>query len=480
MIERSCEFESRLRHHSQKVADIAAPHSTASSVGTPIGTPAKGVGLMFSYLQVRGQTYYYRIKIPSDLRPFFPSREIKRSLKTRDKRAARTLATAYHSKVQNTFALLRAGTTPTPQSADLISTLLGTTKTLQIIEAPTKRIPTLKQLIQQYQQEKAPKWSQKTALEFGGILAILIELMADKPIDSYSREDAIKCREALLRLPSNYKKRSRANFSSIWAAIENNILPTLHTKTVNKHLVLLSSIFKYAVQNNHIQSNIAEGLLLPISKDVQSERKTYSAEDLKRIFTNLPRIESAPEKFWVPMIAMYSGIRLDEICQLHTEDIQEVEGILCFNINSEGDKKLKTEASKRLVPVHPSLIELGLLSQVDTQRASGEDRLWSNLTPNKYGYWGKQLGNWYGRFNRKFITIDPKKCFHSFRHTVADMLKQQGFNPEVISELLGHANHSITTGRYAKRYQSKVLYEAISSLRIISTCNYSLTMKSNG
>ena len=49
------------------------------------------------------------------------------------------------------------------------------------------------------------------------------------------------------------------------------------------------------------------------------------------------------------MIAMYSGLRLNEICQLHKAEVQLVEGVHCFNVNSQGDKHLKISASVRLV-----------------------------------------------------------------------------------------------------------------------------------
>jgi hypothetical protein len=98
---------------------------------------------MSSYLQKRGQCFYYRIKVPSDLSHVIPSLEVKRSLKTTDKRAATTLATAYHSKVQNVFALLRAGTVSAVQLPSLLSSLLGTDKSFQVIEAPISTVPSL-------------------------------------------------------------------------------------------------------------------------------------------------------------------------------------------------------------------------------------------------------------------------------------------------------------------------------------------------
>jgi len=111
------------------------------------------------------------------------------------------------------------------------------------------------------------------------------------------------------------------------------------------------------------------------------------------------------------------------------------------------------------------LLDLGFDGYVEERAAIGASKLWENLEPNKYGYWGKRLGNWYGRFNRKYVSQDPKKVFHSFRHLVADTLKQAGVVEGVIAEILGHSNSkSITMGRYGKRYKPKVLLEALVKL----------------
>jgi len=50
------------------------------------------------------------------------------------------------------------------------------------------------------------------------------------------------------------------------------------------------------------------------------------------------------------------------------------------------------------------------------------------------------------------------------RHMVTDCMKQAGVQEIVIAEIIGHANNSMTTGRYGKRYQPKVLLEALMQL----------------
>jgi len=101
------------------------------------------------------------------------------------------------------------------------------------------------------------------------------------------------------------------------------------------------------------------------------------------------------------------------------------------------------------------------MEYVEELRDRKAPRLWMNLKKYREGY-GKYFGKWYSQVNRECITESRSKCFHSFRHTFINELKQRGIQDTLISELVGHSTSgSITMGRYGKRYQPKVLLEAI-------------------
>jgi len=173
-------------------------------------------------------------------------------------------------------------------------------------------------------------------------------------------------------------------------------------------------------------------------------------------------LRSRPERFWVPMIALYSGMRQTEISQLYCADIVEYEEIWCFSVNEDAeDKRLKNTSSIRHVPIHPALLEAGIIEYRNSLKTG---RLFQKLTKEQYNGYGRQMSKWFTTFNRRYITQDPKKTFHSIRHSVANELKQLKTPGEVISELLGHKVDSITMNRYGKRYRPEVLLEAIKQL----------------
>jgi len=421
---------------------------------------------MLSYLWKRQDTYYYRIKVPIDLSPLFPCRIIRISLRSKDLNAARIAAASIHKKVQINFALLRSDSVDAEQADGLIKAMLPSGKKFRVVDAVTVSddSPMLSEMINAYIADRSARWGAKTKLEFTCQYELLLRLLGDRRICSYIRSDLVECRDKLRKLPANFTKKSKYKNVAIdeLCLIEHS--ETLKATTVNCYISLLSALFKWMERNSYIDANIASGLLIPVEASPQDERKAYTSDDIARIKLHLPKEDDHPEKYWIPLIAMYQGMRLDEICQLHLEDIREVEGILCFDINDGGERNVKTKSSRRVIPVNPKLVDAGLLGYVQRRRIALEVQLWANLKPDKLGDWGKWFGNWYGRFNRRLVTDDPLKVFHSFRHTVANTLKQAGVSESVIAEILGHANHSITTGRYGKRYRPAVLLDALMKL----------------
>ncbi|WP_169308690.1 site-specific integrase [Citrifermentans bemidjiense] len=298
-------------------------------------------------------------------------------------------------------------------------------------------------------------------------LRLLLDVIGDGAIENIDRKTASLLRDALCILPANvYKVLPGIPVSRVLEELKTGCSshPPMSTTTVNKHLSRFSTLLAYCVREGILRSNPAEGMTLKRKRKADEERKAYSPQDLKMIFENLRYHDSEPERYWIPILSMYTGLRLDELCQLYTEDVTEYDGVHCISVADTQDKKVKTLSSRRIVPVHPRLVKLGFLAYVRKAKANGQLRLWMNLKRRDADGYGSAYGKVFQRFNRKYITNDPLKTFHSFRHTFANSLKQQGVQESLIAEILGHTNPSITTGRYGKRFQPRVLLEAIKKL----------------
>ncbi|UFS69473.1 site-specific integrase [Geomonas sp. RF6] len=317
-------------------------------------------------------------------------------------------------------------------------------------------------VIKTYTAEKESGWTDKTKIEVEGVFKLLVDILGDIEITTITRPMLVELRSSLLRVPPHFYKRNPGK--SVKQAVASSDGPGISIKSVNKHMARVGSLLKYCCEHGLIPNNPGTGLQLSEKQRADEERSSYSPEDIKKIVANLPLDAATPERYWIPLIGLYSGMRLNEICQLHTEDVLNVEGHWCFNINGIGDKRLKNAASARVIPLHPALIDLGFLQHVEKMKEGKYPRLWMNLEHIRLHGYTNGIGKWYQRFNREYVTEDPKKVFHSMRHTVADALKQKGVSEGIIAEILGHSHASITSGRYGKRYQPKVLLDALSQL----------------
>jgi integrase len=317
--------------------------------------------------------------------------------------------------------------------------------------------------------------------EYESACKLFLRIVEDRPVHTLTRDDLRDYADKRKKLPPNTNNRKEYQGKTINEILEMGIKETLGTATLEKAFNAVRALIDWMVQEEVIEKNISEGLLkAPQDKRRANEkRKVFDTEDLTKLVGGLLEastqgvLAGRPERFWVPLIGLYSGARLNEICQLHTGDIVQVEGVWCFRIEGDEDeegnetKRTKNTASVRTVPLHPTLIDLGIIEYHQRMVKTGEPRLWMNLKKGARGY-DKNFSNWFrGTTNSKgflrvFVTEDKQKNFHSFRHTFINALKQLEVQETVITELVGHEHTTSTTMRvYAKPYTPATLLEKL-------------------
>lgn len=412
------------------------------------------------HLYRRRGTFHFRIRTPQDLLEALHSPELIKSLKTKDRKLAQTAVKPYAQKTQEVFTLLRIGMLSPDQAQERLDAILQRKRPTQV-PTPVGEV-TLAAAVKQFILDRQHGWGPKTKLENEGTYKLVVDLLGDVPVGSISRAGARDLREKLLRLPANLYKVFPGRSAQEVLAMQD--LTPMSITSVNKHVSRFSTLMKYCRDEYDLDDNPALGLSIRQKRRTDEERKAYSQTDIENLLAALPAPSDKPERYWVPLIGVYSGMRLDEIAQLYASDVKEIDGTLCFDINEDEDKKLKTLSSRRVVPVHPRLQELGLMTYVEEVRKQGRPRLWMNLNRRASDGYSNAIGKWFQRFNRKHVTADPQKSFHSLRHSFADNLKQKGVQESMISELMGHVNSSITTGRYGKRFQPGILLDSIKLL----------------
>ena len=305
-------------------------------------------------------------------------------------------------------------------------------------------------------------------------LTLMIEDWGDIPIGSVTREMSTKFKGHIRKLPKNRNKNPLYRDKEFHELIEMNVKDSIHTSTINKHLGYSSSFFEWSINHGYSNLNPFKGMKLKKDSRPRDERDRFSELELKKIFQkenyiHFTKIEDRRyELYWTPLIGAFSGLRLGEITSLYIDNVREIKGShrekrLCFDILVEPertDKSLKTLSSRRIVPVHDTLIELGLIEFIQLLKIKDpkRERLFQELK-YKSGNYNQNVSRW---FNTRYLPLlglkTDKKNFHSFRHTVSDHLKQKGIEPHFINELLGHSTGNIDLERYGKGYNPDIIY----------------------
>ena len=430
-----------------------------------------------SYLKTRTRTQHFRLRIPSDLVPVFGRAEIHRSTRTSDRPQARQIARALRARAITTFAMIRhqraLGVDPRIISST-IKALDDSLPTVRRQRQPRDNYPSLRSAIDAYLGDRVHGWTAKTHLMAAGALGLFVDILGDRRLDVLSRHDCRKFRDIVLKLPPNMRKRFKGH--SI-GDILTLAAPPMSSKNANKIMSSVSSFLNWAVREGLLADNPARGLGVRIRHRADSERDAFSESDLKLLFEQSPVFSGClspasrstrgnmiirDSKFWLPLIALYSGMRLEEIAQLDVRDVRQVDGTWVFDVNASENKNLKTPQSRRYVPIHPILRSIGVLEYC-TAIKSGP--LWPDLPRSRDGFHSSRFSKWFGRYKRHIGIVSQKRTFHSFRHTAINCLKQAGVQEALIKELVGHANGSITMARYGKRLSANHMLTIVERLQ---------------
>lgn len=165
--------------------------------------------------------------------------------------------------------------------------------------------------------------------------------------------------------------------------------------------------------------------------------------------------------FWLPLLGLWTGARLNELCQLRLEDVDEDGGIPFLHFR-EGDAAQRIKGGKkRIVPLHPQLLDLGFLRYVAAQRGAGEERVFPTLHPGPSGYYSDRPSRDFSAYLKALGIKTDKTSFHSFRHGMKDALRAGGVNADINDILLGHALHGMAARYGAGGAPLAILYEAI-------------------
>jgi integrase len=428
------------------------------------------------YLLRRGDYWSFQIAIPRDLRPAFGRAQIVEALHTDSLALAKRLRDARLAHWRNQFsakgpasAYASIMAAPEPRGADILDddgdvaltyaehawwASLDVARELpagprrDAIEAailarlrgeqPT--IPSSGLIFSQAsaaylaetQRDQGAKLTEHTARQARHVFRLFQEFAGDAPLAAIDRRKA-----------SAFLDRVAAG-----RAISNG--------TLNRYCSALSAVWVWAGKRGHADGgNPWRGQW---RKQSDKGWLPFSIAELNALFASQwfnaearggPTDAFSTAMAWLPLIALFSGMRSNEACQLRHGDVIRKDGVWCFRVSADSPgQSLKTAAAARLVPVHSALIKAGFLDHLTKVKAG---QLWPALKP------GGPDGRLNDYFTKRFMTYRraagvtaSRLCFHSFRKNAAGAMKDARATPAEIAELIGH-EQGFTFSVYARQ-----------------------------
>lgn len=340
-------------------------------------------------------------------------------------------------------------------------------------------IPSLTGLAEEWIADKVPSEAVERLLL--KTVRRFVEVNGDIRVDqikkTHVRELLVRLRECPKSLPLRHKGGTLA--AAIAYGKQHPEIPKLAVSTINAHCTYLRLILNWAFFRDYVLFNAASGLHVRDTRPRAEKRLPYSIADLKMLFEesalytgHMPVIRTQPgphvyrdAKFWLPLLALFTGARLGELMNLTPRDLRRENQIDYFDITKGATiTRVKSRASERRIPLHPELIRIGITCFFEQKKLAGEQYVFTDI--GRVTDDGLKAISWHEkwrRINRQAGCEHPKKTFHSLRHSFKDACRAADVPEEVHDALTGHMTASIGR-RYGSGFPLSVLAKYVNSL----------------
>lgn len=340
---------------------------------------------------------------------------------------------------------------------------------------PAQQSLSLNAEIQKYVEDRGRSVSEQTRQANRGRLRLLAAYFGDEhDIRSITSSDMEAFREVVLDLPRDpFRALPNTPLADMPAIAKSRGLQISSRNNSRIVFETVSSFFKRLVDRGLIDRNPCSGLA--IKKDARAERKRhpFTPATLETLFSSsvfAPKHAKFDSSYWVPLIGLFTGMRLGEICQLWTDDLIEVDGIKCIRVrHSEArDQRLKTGDSERTIPVHRELERLGLIAWWRSKQILEPARLFPEIPKSASDTFSDAFSKRFAYQMRKLGLAGKGLVFHSFRHTFVDGMRNAGID-EATQKALGGWKAKDVHAQYGRGPGIRRLKQQIDNVRFADT-----------
>ena len=425
-----------------------------------------------------GTVFYFRRRVPLDLRESFGKLQIYVSLRTEKRREATIRARSLAAVTDRLFDDLRKMPRRSNSSSRTDYSLVvqfdeetGRRKSLTITDVKPGEGEEVAALVNRVSGEHAaPSIATPTIAEATS------EVMAS----DVKGRTKVEYERAFAHLAEFFGKDTRLGeiqqqaFAKFAAAVKSEA--SWSDKTKNTRIGNAARLFNfYAGTNPAVPSIKTKGLKLKRSRPANLDREAFSLDDMRVLFQNAARYRTKkPAKWWITVACAFLGCRVEELAQAHIMGDFKIDaetGAMVFSISElaadvddDGQispaKSVKTLAGWRKVPVHPALVEAGFIQFLRDEAAAGNrtpfQRQWTAFREPRTGavVHSHAAVKWGGRELKKLRASGSitgnKTYFHSMRHMFVTLLAKAGVSEEWRAGLAGQAHGGVNAQVYNK------------------------------
>lgn len=421
-----------------------------------------------------GTIFYFRRRVPDDLVPIIGQPYFVKSLHTGKRREATVLARACAVQTDNLFARLRT------MSKDELETYrvdfgfeidldeFGIARKIRGNAEPHEEAA-LNSAIKMTLENLPRQAGQLAKADFK-----TPAMGADALLDDFFKEGVAAGRwknpetarrhdyDPIWRVFAAHAQAHGLTVEAVKAYREEVLAQAVAPETKNRNLYRVHAVIDHGVNRHDLDPRMLAHLKRPKGKGVNGGGKVksylpFTPDELRLLFHSDAYKTNSFKKasqFWLPMMGLYTGARLEELAGLHLSAFMTVDGVPAMLLSDdETTDEGKNEHAQRYVPIHQELLKAGLLEYCEALRGEGHQRLFPDIGEAQRDGFGKRATVDFTAYRRsvgvgKGEGERSRKVFHSFRATLASKLFQLGVDGDLSRRLTGHAAQDVHAGTY--------------------------------
>jgi integrase len=324
-----------------------------------------------------------------------------------------------------------------------------------------------------YADKKKNKKDDRARGEYGPVMSFMVAFFDDAPIDAITPDDFARLDDALPEVPDRkgIPKAACESLMSRYTYAQANgwdKLKRLTETTIRGYHMLISAFFRWAKRKGHYHGEVpkleqvSEENLTALPRDAFEDDELLALVQLP-LFTGCQGLGRMWQQglyfvqnhiYWAFLVLILSGMRPGEVGRIRCRDVVTDGEFYFFDLRPFDARKgrvalkdlrnLKTSSSGRVVPIHPLLIDLGLLDRVHDLEALGIEMLFPEWTPYRKSTgelrWGQPITkSW--QYVKKLLGITRADLtLYGTRHWMADMLDNDAIAQRTRNRILGHVS----------------------------------------